>query len=98
MSQFRLTPDAKKSLESIATYTEKAWGKQQRNRYIKQLDDCFHLLTRNPKQGRFRPAISDDLYSFPVGKHVVFYMPKATFVVIVNILHERMDYEQHLTQ
>jgi toxin ParE1/3/4 len=97
MSAFKLTPDAKASLSSIAIYTEKTWGKQKRNAYIKQLDDSFHTLARNPKLGKERPEIHPKLLSYGVAKHVVFYIKKPQFIVIVNILHKRMDYIQHIS-
>jgi len=38
------------------------------------------------------------LQSYGVAKHVVFYIQKPQFIVIVNILHERMDYIQHISK
>jgi len=96
MNAFKLTPDAKASLSNIATYTQKTWGKKQRNAYIKQLDDSFHTLARNPRMGKERPEIHPKLLSYDVEKHAVFYIKKPQFIVIVNILHQRMDYIQHI--
>jgi toxin ParE1/3/4 len=97
MSAFKLTPDTKASLSSIATYTEKTWGKKQRNAYIKHLDDSFHTLAINPNLGKERPEIHPKLQSYGVAKHVVFYIKKPQFIVIVNILHQHMDYIQHIS-
>jgi len=96
MSSFKLTPDAKASLSNIAVYTEETWGKRQHNAYIKQLDSCFHWLAVHPKQGKERPEVHPKLRSYGVGKHVIFYFNQETFIVIVNILHERMDFVQHI--
>lgn len=95
MSTFRLTPDAKRSLIQIASYTKDNWGKKQRNTYLKRLDDCLHTLANDPKLGTQRLEIHPTLRSYTVAKHVVFYIVKPTMIVIVNILHERMDFEQH---
>lgn len=46
MKAFALTSKAKADLRAIAIFTEKRWGREQRNLYIKQFDDVFHLLTR----------------------------------------------------
>jgi toxin ParE1/3/4 len=51
MKQFLLTNAAKKDLKAIVKYTEKKWGRQQRNIYLKQFDDTFGLLASNPKIG-----------------------------------------------
>jgi toxin ParE1/3/4 len=44
MAIFTLTNKAKADLKSIAIYTQKKWGRQQRAIYLKQFDDSFHLL------------------------------------------------------
>ena len=48
MSKFTLTDKAKDDLKKIARFTEKRWGKKQRNIYLKSLDSCFHQLSDTP--------------------------------------------------
>ncbi len=91
MGVFQLTPDAKASMIQIARYTQKKWGTQQRYSYLKLIDDCFHALAEAPMQGKSRPEIYHILRSFPVGKHIVFYIIKQNYIVIVNVQHERID-------
>lgn len=52
MRPFALTQTAKSDLRAIAIYTGERWGKDQRNLYIKQLDDAFRLLAENPLAGK----------------------------------------------
>ena len=94
MGAFQLTPDARASMMQIADYTQKTWGIRQRNSYLKSIDDCFHTLAEAPMRGKFRPEVHHALRSYPVGKHIVFYIIKPDFIVIVNVLHERMDPEK----
>ena len=96
MSYFQLTPDAKASLMQIAIYTQTRWGEKQRHIYMKMLDDCFHLLSKTPMRGMVRPDIFHTLRSYPAAKHIVFYIIKSDHIVIVNVLHERMDPAKHL--
>jgi len=96
MNSFQLTPDAKASMISIALYTQKRWGKQQRIIYMKMVDQCFHDLVANPLQGKARPEIYHTMRSRPVGKHIVFYIPLDQQIIIVNVIHERMDPARHL--
>ena len=96
MRGFKLTPDAKASLMQIAQYTERTWGKKQRNTYLKMLDDAFHTLAETPSLGKIRPEIYHAIRSLHVGKHVVFYMLKENDIVIVHILHERMEPALHI--
>ncbi len=96
MGVFQLTPDAKASVMQIARYTQKTWGIRQRNSYLKLIDDCFQVLAEAPMQGKARPEIHHILRSYPVGKHIVFYIIKQDYIVIVNVLHERMDTMRYL--
>jgi len=41
---FELSNAAKSDLKNIALFTQKKWGKEQRNIYVKQFDDAFHML------------------------------------------------------
>jgi len=96
MAAFRLTADAKASLMQIARYTQKTWGRKQRATYLRMMDACFSSLAVNPMQGRSRPDLHHALRSCPAGKHIVFYIPRQDHVVIVNVLHEKMDPVKHI--
>jgi len=96
MRSLRLTPDAKSSLMQIARYTQQRWGKNQRNHYLKMIDDCFYALCDSPKLGHIRPEIHHALRSHQAGKHVIFYIIKQDDIVIVNVLHEKMEPNKHL--
>jgi toxin ParE1/3/4 len=98
MPAFRLTPDAKASLMQIALYTQQTWGEKQRRVYIKEIDGCFHKLAASPMQGKARPEIYHTLRSHPVGRHIIYYMIKDDHIVIVNVLHDRMDPVRHISQ
>ena len=51
MTTFRLTQLALADLRSIGRYTQTTWGREQRNRYLAKLDECFHLLAEKPLRG-----------------------------------------------
>ncbi|MET0123844.1 MAG: type II toxin-antitoxin system RelE/ParE family toxin [Candidatus Thiodiazotropha sp. 6PLUC9] len=36
---------------AIAVFSQKRWAKDQRNKYLKQLDDSFNQLAENPNLG-----------------------------------------------
>jgi len=80
----------------IAQYTERTWGKKQRNTYLKMLDDAFYTLAKTPSLGKIRPEVYHAIRSLHVGKHVVFYIQKKKHVVIVHVLHERMEPSLHI--
>ncbi len=97
MGTFTLTNKAKADLKSIAAYTQRKWGKNQRGIYLKQFDDAFHLLADTPDVGTKCDFIRSGYRKFPHTSHVIFYRTlNDSQIEIVRILHKRMDVEIHL--
>ena len=92
MSSFSLTRRAESDLRTIALFTEERWGRTQRNVYIKQFDDTFHMLSGSPSIGKACDYIKDGYQKFPHGSHVIFYKQTSTNgIEIIRILHKHMD-------
>ena len=92
MKLFELTYRAKNDLFQIAKYTEEHWGREQRNLYVKQFDDIFHLLADNPLAGKACDHIKIGYRKFPQGSHIIFYKKgTASKIEIIRILHKSMD-------
>ena len=91
MSEFSLTSAARASLKNIARHTEREWGVKKRDMYLAALDKRFHALAKSPNQGKLRGDILEGLRSYLEGRHVIFYLPRDGFIVIVDVLHEKMD-------
>lgn len=97
MANFQLSKEAKNDLRSIAIFTENRWSKAQRNVYIKQLDEAFSMLAKNPKLGISCDYIRDSYRKFPQGSHIIFYKRTAeSDILVVRILHKSMDYDSQL--
>ena len=97
MPNFKLSRKAKADLKSIALYTEREWGRDQRNLYVLQFDQCFHLLADNPNLGQACDEISPGYRQYPQGSHIIFYrLATEGIVEIIRILHKRMLPEGHL--
>jgi toxin ParE1/3/4 len=91
---FSLTGKAKSDLTAIAIFTEQRWGKEQRNLYIKQMDEAFHRLIDAPMTGAVCDYIKSGYRKFPQGSHVIFYRKDSdNSIEIVRILHKSMDVE-----
>lgn len=96
MKLYELSHAAKNDLRLIAIFTEKRWGKVQRNFYIKQLDDTFHLLGETPRLGVDCSYIRNGYRKFPQGSHIIFYTQDTeSKILIVRILHKSMDYNSN---
>jgi toxin ParE1/3/4 len=46
--RYRITPRAHHDLENIGRYSMNKWGKEQRNRYLRALDQRFAWLVDRP--------------------------------------------------
>ncbi|EPW6626126.1 type II toxin-antitoxin system RelE/ParE family toxin, partial [Vibrio vulnificus] len=92
MKPVNLTTAAKTDLRDIALFTQRRWGKEQRNIYLKQFDDSFWLLAENPDIGKSCDEIRDGYRKFPQGSHVNFYQQTGSQQIrVVRILHKSMD-------
>ena len=92
----RFTRAARAQLRSIGQYTEETWGAEQRDLYLSQLFAGFEAIRKSPQAGRIRDDLYEELRSKRVQKHVAYYLVKKSQVVIVGVLHERMDPTRHL--
>ncbi|MEJ1363026.1 MAG: type II toxin-antitoxin system RelE/ParE family toxin [Candidatus Sedimenticola sp. (ex Thyasira tokunagai)] len=92
MATFKLTAKAKNDLRAIAIFTQKRWGRDQRNKYLKQFDDSFHQITDNSQLGRTCDYIRPGYRKFPIISHVIYYrISNHDCVEIIRILHKHMD-------
>ena len=97
MRSFLLTTSARKDVIEIGRYTSGTWGKRQRDKYLKQLDDAFKLLARQPEPGRDAGDIKPDYRKYNHGSHIIFYRAgRDSKIVVIRILHNSMDVERHL--
>lgn len=55
------------------------------------IDKQSTSLVRNPRLGRARPELLEELRSFPVGNYVLFYRPMDDGIEIVRVLHGARD-------
>ncbi len=96
---FHLTRQAKADLKEIAYYTQKIWGREQRNRYLQTIDEAFHELSQTPEKGRNCDDIREGYQKYGIGKHFIFYrVTEPHHIEIVRILHGRMNLEHRLTE
>ncbi len=99
MPSFHLTAQAKKDMKSIARYTEKSWGRIQRNKYLSALDKRFHRIAEEPESGRSCDDIRKGYRKLYEGRHVIFYRSVvADEIEIIRVLHGSMDIESHLSK
>ena len=93
MSRYELAADAAADLLEIVRSTKKQWGQEQAQRYREELDLGLQRLSLAPDRGRNREGIVPGLRSFPVAQHIAFYVQRKGRVIILRLLHPRMNVE-----
>jgi toxin ParE1/3/4 len=91
MSRYDLARRAVTDLLEIVRYTKQKWGQEQAQRYREELDLALQQLSLTPDLGRRREEIVPGLRSYPVAQHVAFYVPRKSTVLVLRILHPRMN-------
>lgn len=94
MPQFKISRKAFEDLKDIGRYTQNKWGTAQRNKYLKQIHNCFSQLAENPNIGVNCDYILYGYRKLPQRSHIIFYkLIPDNFVEIIRILHNSMDVE-----
>ena len=96
MRELRLSRKAAADLANIADFTIAEFGVAQARKYRDQFGRCFASLVENPMLGRSADELAPGLRCIRQQAHVVFYLPSDKSVLVVRVLHHRMDFEQHL--
>lgn len=94
-NSFKVSAKARNDLLKIGRFTESKWGRDQRNHYLKQLDEAFKLIADNPSIGRDRSHVLAGYRSFQQSSHVIYYREVET-IQIIRVLHKRMDVKKHI--
>jgi toxin ParE1/3/4 len=96
MAELRVTPAALRDLEGIWSYTAQQWGEVQAARYLDGLNTCFEAIATSPLSAPSCEHIRPGYRRQRVARHTVYYRVEDAMVVIVRVLHERMDVLRHL--
>ena len=90
MARLTITESARADLQEIRTYIAKDNPAAAR-RVVERLRAQARKLAATPGIGRSRKDLRPDLFSFPVGKHVLFYRPQPGGIVLVRVIHGARD-------
>ncbi len=96
--KYQLTDEATRDVEEILAYSVKGFGVAQTEYYFKALKECIELLADNPDIGYSAEDILPGYLRFPYESHVVFYKKLSSSIIVVRILHERMDAKLRLNK
>ncbi len=95
MSGYRLSALAELDLADIADYTTDVWGATQADNYLDSLVECFIRIAQRPGLGRACDSIHPGFRRIEQGRHIIFYKPGKSGVLIGRILHQSMLPARH---
>ncbi len=99
MAKYILTNKAVDDLSKIWNYTLHKWSESQADKYYKTLLESIIDIASNPDFGKNYSVIIEDLLGIRVGRHIVFYRKiDIDKILIIRILHERMDLKRRIAE
>ena len=96
MSGYVLTPRACVDLKAIWNYTADRWGIEQADRYLRQLKHAMETIASDPRKGHRCDHIRPGYCKYSVASHMLFFRLHNNGIVVIRVLHQRMDFERHL--
>jgi len=93
-----VTPKAESDLTGIWIYTCEAWGADQADSYLDQLEAGMNQLTHHPSLGADYAHVLPGYRRLQLGHHAVFYQVLTPEVLVIRVLHEDMDAPQRLLE
>lgn len=99
MAKFFLSKKAVQDLSKIWDYTFEVWSENQADKYYELLIETCQEICKSPDMGKNLDEIEKNVLGFKVGKHVIFYQQiKPKEILILRILHERMDLKKRIEE
>lgn len=96
MRRIRYRPRAKRDIDQIWSYTIETFGQVKAIEYVRSLQAALLLVEANPSLARDAHIGRPGLKRYRSGSHVLFFHLEDTYVDVVRILHERMDFSRHV--
>lgn len=96
MNDVVFSPAAQVDIEQIWDYTCDRWDADQAERYIRALQSAVERVAENPLIGRACDEVRVGYRRHAVGSHTLYYRIAGDLIVVVRVLHQRMDVDQHV--
>ena len=96
MVSYTLSGEADADIETIAETSWRQWGLARAEEYLLGLHQTFQMLAEFPDLGRDAGRIRPGYRQMETASHTVFYRRSGDGILIVRVLHQRMDFGRHL--
>lgn len=96
MKRLELTEIARADLKSIRRYSQRTWGVERTEQYMTALRDAMKGLIAGRILSRERNDVRPGLNMIASGRHCIFFEADDSRILVVRVLHDRMDHRRHL--
>lgn len=96
MKRLDLTEIARTDLRSIRRYSLRTWGEERTTEYMGALRDTMKRLLAGTALSRPRDDLRLGLQMTTSGRHCIFFEAGSSRILVIRVLHDRMDYRRHL--
>lgn len=86
-----VTDEARDDMRSVALYGLLNWGDEQAERYHASIAAMLDSLARFPKLGRRAADVTGNVRVAGVGHRRILYRVEADSILVLRVLHERME-------
>ena len=94
--QIKRTVAADEDLINIYLYGNQNFGQSKAESYYAEINQTFLFLADNPLASPERFEFEPPVRIHAHGKHLIIYTIEDDFILIVRVLHHRMDVDMHL--
>jgi toxin ParE1/3/4 len=96
VTKIELTLVAERDLIDIYLYGIEHFGHAQAERYAETLNGNMAVAADNPTLGADYSFVRDGLRRYECVSHAIYYRATASGILVLRILHGRMDPSKHL--
>lgn len=90
--QLKLARAARSDFANLLSFTLQTWGRAQFLAYQEKINAALAAIAENPRRGKPRHGV----LVHQAGRHRIFYRLEGPVVIVLRILHDRMDAGRHL--
>ena len=94
--QYRISARAIQDLEDIWEFTFHNWSKNQADRYYKLIINEIEYISKNLTVGKDMSHVKEGYLVTYVKSHMIFFNRHDDIVIVIRILHQKMDIETNL--
>ncbi|HYD88918.1 MAG TPA: type II toxin-antitoxin system RelE/ParE family toxin [Vitreimonas sp.] len=96
MKGYRLTAAADTHLQEIWRFTRDRWNAKQANDYLAAIEAALDSAIKTPSLLRPRAELGAGMLARRAQSHVVYGFMEDDILIVVAVLHSRMDPRRHL--